>query len=248
MSVAAFSLTHVEATLASSAVGLVKDSLGLKLDTPFKILVSLVCWVTLLGGQQTPLLSIGRTLSWLGWHHGAAWVEPTRQWLIEPNHLKLGSTVFGLLAVAGVGLATAGTRAPFFAWVGICGLVEIGANVAAWGWPTAAFVAASVAGRIRDRKFEGLRWDQCVMTFLALAAAWLHLPLTAIAVLIGEKQRAAPLTVRVELSDEGRRDLDERLAARGFPCVVPRPHPYRRAYPMPLTMPAKMPASSDDAA
>lgn len=245
MSVTAFSVIHVEATLASSAIGLVKDSLGLKIDTPFKIVTSLICCFTFLGGRQTPLQSAGRTLTWLGWHNGAAWVEPTRQWLTEPSHLKLASTVFGLLAMAGVGFAAFGTRAPFFAWVGICGLVEIGANVAAWGWPTAAFLATSVAGRIRDRKFERQRWDHCVETFFALAGACLHLPLTAIAVVIGEKQHATPPSVRVELSYEGRRDLDERLTALGFPCVVPRPYPKRAAYPMPLAMPAK---SSDDAA
>jgi hypothetical protein len=245
---AAFNLARMEATFASSLVGLVKDSLGLKLDTPFKLLASLICCLTFFGGQRTPLQSTGWALSWLGWHNGARWVEPARQWLTGPSHIQCASSVFVLLAAIGVGFATFGTRAPFFAWLGICGLIEIGATVAAWGWPIAAFLATSVIGRIQDRKSDRYRWDHSAMTFLALAAACLHLPATVIAVIIGEKQRAVPPTVRVELSYEGRRDLDKRLAAMGFPSVGPRPHSGRRAHPMPLTMPERRLTASDGAA
>jgi hypothetical protein len=248
VSVAAFNLPRMEATFASSVIGLVKDSLGLKLDTPFKLLTSLICCLTLFGSQRTPLQSTGSALSWLGWHNGARWVEPARQWLTGPSHIQFASSVFVFLAATGVGFATFGTRAPFFAWLGICGLIEIGANVAAWWWPIAAFLTTSLVGRIQDRKYDRYRWDHCALTFLALAAACLHLPATVIAVIIGENQRTVPPTVRVELSYEGRRELDERLTALGFPLVGPRPHSGRRAHPMPLTMPKRWLTASDGAA
>lgn len=97
MSVAAINLARMEATLASSAIGLVKDSLGLKLDTPFKLLTSLICCLTIFGGQRHRCSRLGGLLAgWVGVMARPGWNQPASGLLRPPTSNSLLASSYSL--------------------------------------------------------------------------------------------------------------------------------------------------------
>ncbi|MBF9434664.1 hypothetical protein HA133_01775 [Mycobacteroides chelonae] len=204
----------------SSAIAALKEAMSLKLETPFFLLSSLVGLLAVFVHDATPLQAIARGFTWVGWEHGGAWVEPSRRWLTDSVHLPLVHLVFGILAVAGVGLAAHSPRPPFFAWLGIAGLVEIGASADAWRWPLLAFVTTSLIGRMRERRDYGNRWQHAELTMTYLVAACAYIPIFGVIVFLGERQRPEPATVKMELTHDAQRALDKRLNAFGMPPLV----------------------------
>lgn len=204
----------------SSAITALKEAMSLKLETPFFLLSSLVGLLAVFVHDATPLQAIARGFSWVGWEHGGAWVEPTHRWLTAAQHLSLVHFVFFVLAIAGAGLAALGPRAPFFAWLGIAGLIEIGATTDAWRWPLLAFVATCVIGRTQERRDCGDNWRHAGKTFEGLAMAWLFVPIFGLIVFLGQRERPEPAIVKMELTPDAQQALDKRLTAFGMPPLV----------------------------
>jgi hypothetical protein len=202
-----------------------KDWVQVRLETPFMLLASLVGW---LGVAGTPLDGIAKLFVWAGWDSGSRWVVPVQDWLFDPVHVQVTTLTFQTFACLGVALAAFGTRPPFFAIVGVGGLREIGATTSAWLIPVLAYVVTCVAGRVQERRLPEYGWIHAQLTTLRLGLAFLHLPLSALALFIGEKNRAGPQTVEIELTHRAQRALDERLSAFGMPSLNP-PVPGRSA-------------------
>ncbi|RIS58113.1 hypothetical protein D2E46_01435 [Mycobacteroides abscessus] len=194
--------------------------MSLKLETPFFLLSSLVGLLAVFVHDATPLQAIARGFTWVGWEHGGAWVDPTHRWLTTSQHLSLVHLVFVALATAGAGLAALGPRAPFFAWIGIAGLVEIGATTDAWRWPLLAFVATCVIGRTRERRDYGDNWRHAGETIEGLVVAWWFVPIFGLIVFLGQRGRPEPATVKMELTLDAQQALDRRLTAFGMPPLV----------------------------
>lgn len=204
----------------SSAIAALKEAMSLKLETPFFLLSSLVGLLAVFVHDATPLQAIARGFTWVGWEHGGSWVEPTQRWLIDARHLDLVHLAFFVLATAGAGLAALGPRAPFFAWLGIAGLIEIGATTDAWQWPLLAFAASCMIGRMRERRDYGDNWRHAGKTFEGLAVAWLFVPILGLIVFLGQRKRSEPVTVKMELTPDAQQALDKRLTAFGMPPLV----------------------------
>lgn len=205
----------------SSALATLKEATSLKLETPFFLVSSLAGLAVIAAPHTTPLHALARSLSWLGWAKGGAWVEPTRAWLTASAHEDMVHFVCWVCATAGVALAAVGPRPPFFAWLGIAGLVEIGATSDAWHWPLAAFGLTSVIGRLRERRAFGNRWQHAGLTVSYFGLALFYLPLMAITIFMGQRERPSAAKVKVELTADGMQALDERLSAFGMPPLVP---------------------------
>lgn len=205
----------------SSALATLKEATSLKLETPFFLVSSLAGLAVIAQPRTTPLHALARSLSWLGWANGGAWVEPTRAWLTASTHAGMVHFVCWVCATAGVALAAVGPRPPFFAWLGIAGLVEIGATSDAWHWPLAAIVLTSVIGRLRERRAFGNRWQHAGLTVSYLGLALFYLPIMAITIFMGQRERPSSAKVKVELTSDGLQALDERLTAFGMPPLVP---------------------------
>ncbi|MBE5471734.1 hypothetical protein [Mycobacteroides abscessus] len=205
----------------SSALATLKEATSLKLETPFFLVSSLAGLAVIAAPHTTPLHALARSLSWLGWANGAAWVEPTRAWLTASAHEGMVHFVCWVCATAGVALAAVSPRPPSFAWLGIGGLVEIGATSDAWLWPLAAFGLTSVIGRLRERRVFGNRWQHAGLTVSYLGLALFYLPIMAITIFMGQRGRPSAAKVKVELTADGLQALDERLSAFGMPPLVP---------------------------
>lgn len=135
-------------------------------------------------------------------------------WLTEPTRLKPIWGLFVLVTLCGVLFTKYGDhRSGFFGLVGFAGLVEIGATTAAWLTPLVALIVAAFVGRwTTDDRGEHLG-----LTFAYLGLALVH-PLNVFAPMFtGEKSWQRPQVVRIELSRQAQKDLDERLRAWGMP-------------------------------
>ncbi|CPR38234.1 Hypothetical protein ERS075612_04008 [Mycobacteroides abscessus] len=205
----------------SSALATLKEATSLKLETPFFLVSSLAGLAVVAVPHTTPLHALTRFRAWIGWANGGAWVEPARAWLTASAHVDIVHFVCWVCATAGVALAAVGPRPPFFAWLGIAGLVETGATSDAWQWPLVAFVLTSVIGRLRERREFGNRWQHAGLTISYLGLALFYLPVMAITIFMGQRERPPSAKVKVELTADGLQALDERLTAFGMPSLVP---------------------------
>jgi len=225
---------------AGSLMGVVRDGLTLRWETPFSWMCSAAAFLAFLSGGSTfatPTAGLSRFLTWLGWSSAAAWPDHMHAWLANPLREPQLYQLFFFLALAGFGCSAYGTRLVFFGALSVGGLAELGAATAAWIIPLSATVLSCVIGRLVQSR-QSDPWDHARKTFLNAALAIMYLPLSVIALVAGERQETPAARVTVEFDWETKRYIDKRLTAMGMPSLdrpMPGfdPLPSRRIHPPP---------------
>ena len=133
-------------------VSTVKESLALKLETPYMVaastlgLLSVFCMVGA-GPFDRPVEGLGKFFVWTGWASPVAWLGTAHQWISDPSRIETTHSVFVMLALFGTFFASY-SRASFAALVGISGLVETGSVTQAWVLPVSVLIAMVVIARL----------------------------------------------------------------------------------------------------